>query len=159
MIGIEKTHFQWKEPRYNLKKEFDILRAGLIKLLVVIILSSTVFLIFLNIKYDIDILQPLAALIAIVLFIAVIYFIHARFPKYIVMKDTYLYRGLDNDTAEKWKYAEITRCRFSFKVTEGKTYDIMEIELSNGEQARLFIAPEISVSELKSFLLSKGISL
>jgi hypothetical protein len=100
MTFFEKSHFQWKDPGDSSKEASGVLRSSLFKLLGVIVLSSTVFLMILYIGYNISILKPIVALTAIVLFIFAIYYIHARFPKYIVLKDTCMYRGFNDETAD-----------------------------------------------------------
>lgn len=157
MIGLEKTHFRWKDPDHDPVAVAAVLRGSLRSLLGVVAVSSTVFLIFLNVMYDVPVLKPLAALAAIILFICTVSYIHVRVPPYVVVKDTHLYRGVNDETDEEWKYKDIVHCRFSSRVVDGKPDNALEIETSDGEQSHIRIAPEIPVSALRSFLLSRGI--
>lgn len=159
MIGFEKTHFLWKDPAHNPKEVSNVLKDDLFKLLGVIILASTVFLIFLHSMYEISLFNPFIALIAIIFFIGVIYFLNVRFAPYIVVKDTHIYRGLNDETAEEWYYKNISHCRFSSEIINGNTFNTMEIETGDGEQIQLLIAHKIPVDALRLFLISKGINI
>ena len=156
MIGITQSYFRWKEPSHNSEESSGIERIRLFKLLGVIVLSSTVFLILLNHRYPIPISKTLIVLAAIILFIVVIYY-HTIVRPYVVVTNNHIYRGLNDDTAEVWKYKNISHCEFSTKIVDGTVYNTMVIETREGEKSLILIAPAISVNALKSFLLAKGI--
>jgi len=157
MIGFEKSHFRWKDPGRKLREPPGALRKSLFRLLGVSALSAAVFLMVLRSMYGISLTKPLAVLAAILLFMVVIYLIHAHVPPYVVVKDTHMYRGLNDETAEEWKYKDISGCRFSSTIIEGIAYPTMEIETTDGERSQILVAPGISLDALRSFLLAKGI--
>ena len=68
-----------------------------------------------------------------------------------------MYRGLNDETAEEWKYKDISHYGFSSKETDGTRYTTLQIERKSGEQSHLTIAPEISIPALRSFLRARGI--
>ena len=154
MIRRDKTHFRWKDPSHNAKASLRALGRDTLKLLVIVILSSMTFLIILQWKYDIALEKPLAVLILIILFILTIYYIHARFAPYIILKDTYIYRGFNDETAEEWKYKDISR----FKIIEDGVNRLLEIESKNRERSQVAIAQDVSIKELRAFLQAKGLN-
>jgi hypothetical protein len=157
MIGLEKTYFLWRDPGHNPREASRVMRKSLARLIGIVALSSGAFLILLNMGYGISITKPLIVLAVIMIFMVIIYYVHAHVPPYVVVKDTYMYRGLNDETAEEWKYKNILRCRFLSAVHQGYPYNVMEIETRNGDQSRILIARDIPLTALRSFLLAKGI--
>ena len=133
------------------------MKHSLFRLLVVAIISSAAFLILLQHRYDISISMPLIALAAIIVFMAVVYYIHALIPPYVVMKDTYMYRGLNDETADEWKYKDLSNCTFSSRTIDGSVSNTMDIETRRGERSHFTIPPEVSVVALRAFLREKGV--
>jgi hypothetical protein len=157
MIGFEKTHFLWRDPGHNPRRASMVMRRDLARLLGIVILSSGAFLTVLNMRSGISIAKSLVVLALIMVFMVITYYIHARVPPYVVVKDSYMYRGLTDETAEEWKFKDIARCRFVSTVHHGSPYDAIDVEMNNGDQSRILIARDIPLAALRSFLLAKGV--
>lgn len=157
MIGFEKTHFRWKDPSHNPRATSKLLRSGFLKLMGVIALSCAAFLLLLGLIYGAVLVEPLVALAAIVLLMGAIYIIQVWCPPYVVVKDTHMYRGLNDETAEEWRYEDISGCRFSSRKLGRRSFEAMEIETRDGERAEILLAHRVSPAALRSFLRAKGV--
>jgi hypothetical protein len=157
MIRFSKTYFRWREPNQNSEESFYNAVKGFLRMIGVVLVSSSIFLFLLKHAYGFPISKPLIALAGIVLLVVVIYFVHAKVPPYVVVTNRLIYRGLNDETADEWKYTNISRCEFSTMVIDGNVYNTMNIVTTNGEQSEIIIAPGISVDALRAFLLTRGI--
>ena len=157
MIELPKTYFRWREPDHNSRRSSIVVRMRFLRLLGVIVISSVVFLLLLQQLYSIPILKTLLALALIVLFITAIYYVTVKVHPYVVVGKNHIYRGLNDETADEWKYKNIAYCEFSTKAIDGSIYNTMVIETRKGERSLILMPPTISVEALRSFLVAKGI--
>lgn len=130
----------------------------MLRLLWVVVISSALFLLVLMQFYPIQLAKTLVALTLIVLFVIAIYYVHAKVPPFVVVGSNHIYRGLNDETADEWKYKNIAHCEFSTKVIDGNIYNAMAIATKKGESSLVYIPLTVSIDALRSFLVAKGIA-
>jgi hypothetical protein len=130
----------------------------MLRLLWVVLISSTFFLLVLVQLYPVQLARALAALALIVLFIIAIHYIHTRVPPFVVVGTNQIYRGLNDETADEWRYKNIDHCEFSTRVIDGNVYNAMVIATRNGQRSLVLIPLTVSIDALRSFLVSRGIA-
>lgn len=157
MPGFPKTSFRWREPRFRSRRASIAARGRLLRLLGAVVLSSGAFLLVLALRYQAPIAKPLFALAAIVVFIVAVSVVHATVPPYVVVTGSRIYRGLNDETADEWRYRDIAHCEFSSKAIAGTVYRTMVIETTRGDRDLVVIPPTVSVVALTAFLAAQGV--
>lgn len=149
---------RWREPIHNSKRVSFVLRSRMLRLLWVIMISSGMLLAVLMQFGQIQLMKALVALALVVAFIVAVSVVHAKVPPFVVVGSDQIYRGLNDETADEWKYEDIVHCAFTTKVVDGTRYHAMAITSKTGDPDLVLVPPTVSLDALRSFLAAKGIA-